>query len=568
MNAELLLAHYDRISDASDAVARLRKFILDLAVRGKLVEQDAKDDPTSELLDQIASRRKDNRSKKSSKVGRSALGMSPEKALIETPPTWRWLRIDEIGITQTGTTPPSGEPLYFGNFIPFVKPADLNGNSIDYAGAGISEAGIQYSRLISKRSILMVCIGATLGKANLTDRDVCCNQQINAVTPYVDELAEFTLLALKASYFQELAWAKAGTGTLPILSKGKWEQLPIPVPPIAEQHRIVAKVDELMALCDRLEATQHEQETRREQLTASVHHHLNNGEDAEELRTHAQFFIGHFPRLTTRPDQIKQVRQTILNLAVRGKLVPQSPNDEQASKLLKRIEAEKRRLVRDGVIGKQASLATIDESTLPFCLPSGWCWSRLGGLVQLVTSGSRDWAKYYSSEGAIFLRMGNLSRDSYRLRLSNIQHVSPPIDGEGSRTKLKEGDILISITGEVGLLGLIPSGFGDAYINQHTCLVRPMEQLMGCYLPQVFCAPFGQEQFDEPQRGLKNSFRLTDVTDFLVPVPPLAEQHRIVAKVDELMVLCDKLEASLRTTKTETSRLLASVLHHALEASA
>jgi type I restriction enzyme S subunit len=344
--------------------------------------------------------------------------------------------------------------------------------------------------------------------------------------------------------------------------------LPIPVPPIAEQHRIVAKVDELMALCDRLEATQHEQETRREQLTASVHHHLNNGEDAEELRTHAQFFIGHFPRLTTRPDQIKQVRQTILNLAVRGKLVPQSPNDEQASKLLKRIEAEKRRLVRDGVIGKQASLATIDESTLPFCLPSGWCWSRLGGLVQLVTSGSRDWAKYYSSEGAIFLRMGNLSRDSYRLRLSNIQHVSPPIDGEGSRTKLKEGDILISITGEVGLLGLIPSGFGDAYINQHTCLVRPMEQLMGCYLPQVFCAPFGQEQFDEPQRGLKNSFRLTDVTDFLVPVPPLAEQHRIVAKVDELMVLCDKLEASLRTTKTETSRLLASVLHHALEASA
>jgi type I restriction enzyme S subunit len=414
----------------------------------------------------------------------------------------------------------------------------------------------------------MVCIGATLGKANLTDRDVCCNQQINAVTPYVDELAEFTLLALKASYFQELAWAKAGTGTLPILSKGKWEQLPIPVPPIAEQHRIVAKVDELMALCDRLEATQREQETRREQLTASVHHHLNNGEDAEELRTHAQFFIGHFPRLTTRPDQIKQVRQTILNLAVRGKLVPQSPNDEQASKLLKRIEAEKRRLVRDGVIGKQASLATIDESTLPFCLPSGWCWSRLGGLVQLVTSGSRDWAKYYSSEGAIFLRMGNLSRDSYRLRLSNIQHVSPPIDGEGSRTKLKEGDILISITGEVGLLGLIPSGFGDAYINQHTCLVRPMEQLMGCYLPQVFCAPFGQEQFDEPQRGLKNSFRLTDVTDFLVPVPPLAEQHRIVAKVDELMVLCDKLEASLRTTKTETSRLLASVLHHALEASA
>jgi type I restriction enzyme S subunit len=190
---------------------------------------------------------------------------------------------------------------------------------------------------------------------------------------------------------------------------------------------------------------------------------------------------------------------------------------------------------------------------------------QLGTLVQLVTSGSRDWAKYYSTEGAIFLRMGNLSRDSYCLRLSNIQRVNPPADGEGSRTKLQEGDILISITGEVGLLGLIPPGFGDAYINQHTCLVRPMEQLMGCYLPQVFLSPFGQDQFDEPQRGLKNSFRLNDVTGFLVPLPPLSEQRRIVAKVDELMALCDQLEASLTTAQTEATRLLESVLHNALQ---
>ena len=182
----------------------------------------------------------------------------------------------------------------------------------------------------------------------------------------------------------------------------------------------------------------------------------------------------------------------------------------------------------------------------------------------MVTSGSRDWAKFYSNDGAIFLRMGNLSRGSYRLRLDNIQRVQPPQDGEGSRTKLEAGDILISITGEVGLLGLIPIGFGEAYINQHTCLVRPSPLLNNRYLPELFCSSFAQDQFNEPQRGIKNSFRLTDVTEFIVSLPPLAEQHRIVAKVDELMALCDQLEAHLTTTETDSRRLLEAVLHEAL----
>ncbi len=187
-----------------------------------------------------------------------------------------------------------------------------------------------------------------------------------------------------------------------------------------------------------------------------------------------------------------------------------------------------------------------------------------GNLSRLVTSGSRDWAKFYANDGAIFVRMGNLSRDSYHLRLGYIQRVKPPTDSEGGRTRLEEGDVLISITGEVGLLGLIPHNFGESYINQHTCLVRPMESLKNRYLPELFRSPFAQHQFDEPQRGLKNSFRLTDVTHFLVPLPPLAEQQRIVAKVDELMALCDRLETQLSTAQNETARLLESVLHNDL----
>ena len=114
------------------------------------------------------------------------------------------------------------------------------------------------------------------------------------------------------------------------------------------------------------------------------------------------------------------------------------------------------------------------------------------------------------------------------------------------------------------MLGLIPEGFGEAYINQHTAMVRPMPEMKGRYLAELFRSPFAQDQFNEPQRGIKNSFRLTDVTQFVVPLPPLAEQHRIVAKVDELMALCDQLEAALAGGNDARSGLLNAVLTEAL----
>jgi len=370
---------------------------------------------------------------------------------------------------------------------------------------------------------------------------------------------------------------------MPRLGTNDAVALAFPLPPLAEQHRIVAKVDELMTLCDQLEAVKTEREQSRDRLVAASLRQLqdSNGstprhQDAkkdkkseqENLGTLALWresvFLQNLPRLTTRPAHIKQLRQTILDLAVSGKLVEQDPNDEPSAELLKRIQAEKKRLVKEGKLRKDKSSPPIAEQDERYELSKGWCWVRLCDLSYLVTSGSRDWAKFYSNDGAIFLRMGNLSRGSYRLRLDNIQHVQPPQDGEGARTKLEVGDILISITGEVGLLGLIPSGFGEAYINQHTCLVRLSPLLNNRYLPELFRSPFAQDQFNEPQRGIKNSFRLTDVTEFIVPLPPLSEQHRNVAKVDELMALCDQLEAQLNTTETDSRRLLEAVLHEAL----
>jgi type I restriction enzyme S subunit len=451
-----------------------------------------------------------------------------------------------------------------------LRITDIQDNAVDWStvpGCAI-EPGLVDQYKLHRGDILIARTGGTIGKTFLVR-----NAPVTAVfASYLirvqgtgDVFDEFLKAFLESSlYWTQLRDGTRGTGQ-PNVNGQTLGRLTLALPPLAEQHRIVAKVDELMALCDRLEAARAEREATRDRLAAASLARLNAPDpDPAVFADHARFALNNLAALATRPDQVKQLRQTILNLAVRGKLVPQDPNDEPASELLQRIAVEKMRLVKAGEIRKEKPLPPLLETDKSFDAPSEWAWARLGDLSKLVTSGSRDWAKYYSKDGAIFVRMGNLSKGHYRLRLDHIQRVDPPSSGEGTRTSLEAGDILVSITGDVGMLGLIPEGFGEAYINQHTAMVRPMPEMKGRFLAELFRSPFAQGQFNEPQRGIKNSFRLTDITQFLVPLPPLAEQHRIVAKVDELMALCDQLEASLAAAQTGKSRLLNAVLYEAL----
>jgi type I restriction enzyme S subunit len=253
-SARFYFNHLPRLTTRPEHIHQLRQTILNLAVRGQLVPQDPNDEAASELFKRIQEKKARMLREGKIRPQQPLPPLVPDEIPFELPKRWQWLRLGEIGFTQTGTTPSSNNPEYFGDYIPFLKPADLTGNIINYSGDGISKEGIEHSRLIPKHSALMVCIGSSIGKVNITDRDVCCNQQINSVTPYLEQLTTFTSFALKATYFQKLILANAGMGTLPIISKGKWEILPIPLPPLAEQHRIVANVDELLALCDELES--------------------------------------------------------------------------------------------------------------------------------------------------------------------------------------------------------------------------------------------------------------------------------------------------------------------------
>ena len=322
-----------------------------------------------------------------------------------------------------------------------------------------------------------------------------------------------------------------------------------------------------MALCDRLEAAQTERESRRDKLAAASLHRLNNGADADEFREHARFHLHHLPRLTTRPEHIQQLRQTILNLAVRGKLVPQDPNDEPASELLKRIQTEKERLLRDGRSHLKLHLPAIVDSETPFKLPTSWTWVRLG---ELVTDAEAGWSPKSegfprSGENWGVLKVSAVSWDKF-LPEENKQllpGITPP-----EAAQVHAGDFLISRANTSELVAkcvVVEQQPSRLILSDKIVRLQIVEGCIKKFLSLVNNnAPHARAYYAEEASGtslsMKNVSRAV-IYALLVPLAPLSEQHRIVAKVDKLMVLCDRLEAQLITTQTENRRLLEAVLH-------
>jgi len=285
-DARFALGALPALTARPDQIKQLRQTIMNLAVQGRLAAQEREDGSGSDLALALAKARGAWESQGRIRKNKDSV---PPVAAGErygtVPQSWAWVRLVQVGQTQTGTSPSSDDLDLFGDYIPFVKPADLNGKTVNYVGPGLSELGMAQSRSAAANSVPMVCIGATLGKVNKTTRAICFNQQINSLTPFMEGLSDYLELAMKGSEFQSLAWSRAGTGTWPIISKGKWEILPLPLPPLAEQRRIVAKVGELMALCDELEVGLSAGENQRRRLLETLLHEALRPAEARERVT-------------------------------------------------------------------------------------------------------------------------------------------------------------------------------------------------------------------------------------------------------------------------------------------
>ena len=550
MNPQTLLDEFSAVANAPCGIEQIKQLIMFTALKGQLTKQ--KEELPLDFEDKLELKRSDyllkiNKKKKLLHYGQPLLHE------FEIPNNWIWKRVGELCDLQTGATPSRQKQEYFGGSIRWLVSGDINKGEIFECDGRITEKGMDNSncKILPKNSVLIALNGQGKTRATVAILRVAaaCNQSLVAMIPYSQEfiLPEYLYLSLKMRYLEirDITGQKQRRG----LNMGLVSELSVPLPPLEEQKRIVAKVDQLMALCDQFEGQQQKRSKLLKDTRVSALAALADSQGKDEIATAWKRVEENLSMLFEAPEDVEDLKKCVLQNAVMGKLVPQDSNDESASILLKKIAKEKAELVRKKEIKKQKPLPKIREDEKPFDIPEGWEWCRLGTTSLLITSGSRGWAKYYSNNGAAFIRMGNLSKNSFEMRLDNIQRVLPPKNSEGNRTSLKAKDLLISITGDVGMLGLIPEGFGEAYINQHTAVMRSSSYLHYLYVPFFCLSPMAIGQFSAPQRGIKNSFRLSDICEMIFPLPPIEEQKRIVKKVQALLALCDTLQKQLEKSR-------------------
>ena len=235
-----------------DLPRRLRQSVLQQAIQGKLVEQDEKDEPASVLLERI--RKEKEQLVKEGKLKKKDLATTPiadDEIPFDIPSGWEWCRICDLGITNTGSTPSKTNPSFYGSYIPFVSPGDIQNNKLSYRKDGLSELGYQVARPTPAGTILQVCIGGSIGKCAICDREITFNQQINSITPNIVD-SNYIHAVLSSNYIISIMKDTTTGSATPIINKSTWENLPIPLSPLAEQRRIVAKIEELFAEIDKL----------------------------------------------------------------------------------------------------------------------------------------------------------------------------------------------------------------------------------------------------------------------------------------------------------------------------
>ena len=561
MDLNMLFEKFDLLIDSPNSISKIRELILQLAVQGKLVEQDPNDEPASELLKRIKAEKEKLITEGKIKKQKPRPPITEDEIPYELPQGWEWVRLCEIGETQTGSTPPTSKREYYGNDYAFIKPADISGKGVRYEdGVGLSKKGIEKGRFVKAYSVLMVCIGGSIGKVNFVDRDCSCNQQINAVTPYND--VDFCLVNynLASPYFQNQVLTNAPCTTLPILSKGKWENIPFPLPPLAEQKRIVVKVDQLMQLCDQLDACQEKASTKYTSLNDAALEKLLSAKTIEEFAEHWQFLCDNFDLIYNDPAHVNKLRQAILQLAVQGKLAPQDPNDEPASELLKRIKAEKEKLIAEGKIKKQKPLSEITEDKKPFELPEGMEWARLQTLVFLLGDGLHGTPNYTPGTSYYFINGNNLNNGKIEIKPS-----TKTVSFEEMlklKKELSSNAVLVSINGTLGNVAFYNGE--EIILGKSACYFNLSEEVSKHFIKILLESPYFMSYALRTATGstIKN-LSLKAMNDFPVPLPPIAEQHRIVSKVDQLMHLCDELETQLNQSKKDSEMLMQAVLQEA-----
>lgn len=575
MTADVLLGEFDRICEAPDAIPHLRRFILDLAVRGKLVPQDSSDEPATELLKRIAAERHRRTNVREGIKSDASEAADLAAAPFSLPPGWEVARMGWLASKLgAGSTPLGGKSVYQTDGVPFIRSQNVYNDGLrldDVARISRTIHDKMSGTHVKHNDILLNITGASIGRSSLVPESLDegnVSQHVAIIRLFEPAIRHFIHLSLTSPLYQKaIDDAEVGVSREG-LSMQRLRQFPMVLPPLAEQHRIVAKVDELMALCDQLEAARNAREENRDKLVAASLQRLGQPVgDAAGDRDHARFTLDHLAPLTTRPEHIKQLRQAILNLAVRGKLVPQDPRDEPAKELVKRIKAESGHLDGNDAPKGSRHASEVDTVDTPFTIPESWYWTRVQDTFEVRGGIQKTPTRAPAKNAFPYLGVGNVYRG--RLNLADVKRFEL-YEGELDKYRLIGGDILVvegnGSASEVGRCAVWSDEIENCVHQNHIIRCRPVQPDLSPFVLKYLNSMYGVESMKAisvTSSGLYN-LSVGRIRTLVIPLPPLAEQHRIVAKIDELMALCDHLEAQLITTETESRRLLEAALHEAL----
>jgi type I restriction enzyme S subunit len=369
--------------------------------------------------------------------------------------------------------------------------------------------------------------------------------------------SDFLKIILKSPYFINIANSSTHGMSLPRFGTDKAQNTLIPITAENEQIRIMEKVDALLSLCDQLEAKQ-KQATQLQHLTyQAVLDNLTQASTPEDLQTAWQRLQTHLGQLMTQPEQVKGLREAVLQLAVQGKLVPQDANDEPASVLLAKIQAEKEGLIQAGTIKRQKPLPAIKDEEKPFALPKGWKWVRLQDIFALITDGDHQ-PPPKAEQGFPFLVIGNLNTGN--INFDGCRFVSNDYyqNLDWGRKPLS-GDILYTVTGSYGIPILVNTNKAFC-VQRHVAILKLTSKTPNTYLKFILASKYAFNYATNVATGIaQKTVPLSGLRLMPIPLPPENEIPRIIDKVEALMHLCDQLEAKLQAAR-HTQGLLAEAL--------
>ena len=561
MKAESFFENFSLLAETPYGIQKLREMILQMAVQGKLVPQNPEDEPASVLIKRINTEKKRLVKEGLIKSSKPLIPLEAEEAPFSIPSSWEWGRLGDICLQITDGSHSS--PPCISQGYPYITVRDVVNDHIDFENCKFIDKE-SYNKLKKngcepqKWDVLFSKDG-TVGKVTVVDYDrefvVLSSLAILRADQYSLYPYFFKYLLKAGPILSQAIEFKSGSALKRIVL-AKIKLLKIPLPPLEEQKRIVAKVDQLIELCDHLESLQQRKQESHIHLNNATLNKMLDASSPEEFEKHWRLVCDNFGLLYDNLENVEKLKQSILQLAVMGKLVEQDADDEPAEVLLGKIKAEKDKLTKEGKIKKSKSLPSIEKDEIKFDVPNNWMWVRLGTSMTKITDGTHHSPTNSSIGDFKYISAKNIKNEG--INLSNVTYVTSEVHNEiYSRCNPEFGDILYIKDGATTGIVTINNLKEPFSMLSSVALLKLPSQIDNRYLLYLLRSPYFYSMMRDDMTGVAiTRVTLTKINNAIIPLPPFEEQKRIVAKLNQLMELCDRLEAGIRQAQEDGEKLM------------